>query len=97
MERAPEDQRPPREPFNAWTLELLEVFKKEKVKHFPRPWLPGLGQHIYEIYGDYWAGVAGVIRIMRQLQLILFRIVCQQSRIGINVLQKRTRNGASRS
>lgn len=52
MEQAPEDQRPQREPYNEWALELLEELKSEAVRHFPRPWLHGLGQHIYETYRD---------------------------------------------
>nr|AAB70136.1 Vpr protein [Human immunodeficiency virus 1] len=46
MEQAPEDQGPQRETYNEWTLELLEVLKSEAVRHFPRIWLHGLGQHI---------------------------------------------------
>ena len=57
MEQAPEDQGPQREPYNEWTLELLEELKSEAVRHFPRIWLHNLGQHIYETYGDTWAGV----------------------------------------
>nr|AFC92048.1 vpr protein [Human immunodeficiency virus 1] len=91
MEQAPENRR---EPYNAWTLELLEELKNEAVKHFPRPWLYGLGQYIYETYGDTWAGVQAIIRILQQLLFIHFRIGCQHSRIGI---LQRTRNGASRS
>nr|BAH90735.1 vpr protein [Human immunodeficiency virus 1]BAH90744.1 vpr protein [Human immunodeficiency virus 1] len=34
MERAPEDQGPQREPYNEWTLELLEELKNEAVRHF---------------------------------------------------------------
>nr|ACX34390.1 truncated vpr protein [Human immunodeficiency virus 1] len=52
MEQAPEDQGPQREPYNEWTLELLEELKNEAVRHFPRPWLHGLRQHIYETYKD---------------------------------------------
>nr|AAR02276.1 vpr protein [Human immunodeficiency virus 1] len=95
MEQAPEDQGPQREPYNAWTLELLEELKSEAVKHFPRGWLHGLGQHIYETYGDTWAGVEVIIRILQQLLFIHFRIGCQHSRIGIT-RQGRARNGASR-
>nr|AAL34921.1 vpr protein [Human immunodeficiency virus 1] len=91
MEQAPEDQGPQREPYNEWTLELLEELKQEAVRHFPRPWLHSLGQHIYETYGDTWMGVEALIRILQH-----FRIGCQHSRIGI-ILQRRTRNGASRS
>nr|QOL05401.1 vpr protein [Human immunodeficiency virus 1] len=92
MEQAPEDQGPP----NEWTLELLEELKNEAVRHFPRVWLHGLGQHIYETYGDTWAGVQAIIRILQQLLFIHFRIGCQHSRIGIT-RQRRTRNGANRS
>nr|ABX57680.1 vpr protein [Human immunodeficiency virus 1] len=91
MEQAPEDQGPQR-----WTLELLEELKREAVRHFPRTWLHGLGQYIYETYGDTWEGVEAIIRILQQLLFIHFRIGCQHSRIGIT-LQRRTRNGASRS
>ncbi len=52
MEQAPEDQGPQREPYNEWTLELLEELKNEAVRHFPRPWLHGLGQYIYDTYRD---------------------------------------------
>nr|UDP20132.1 vpr protein [Human immunodeficiency virus 1] len=93
MEQAPEDQGPQRD--NQWTLELLEDLKREAVRHFPRPWLHSLGQYIYETYGDTWAGVEAIIRILQQLLFIHFRIGCQHSRIGI--LQTRARNGASRS
>nr|ADZ35597.1 vpr protein [Human immunodeficiency virus 1]ADZ35601.1 vpr protein [Human immunodeficiency virus 1]ADZ35604.1 vpr protein [Human immunodeficiency virus 1]ADZ35611.1 vpr protein [Human immunodeficiency virus 1]ADZ35614.1 vpr protein [Human immunodeficiency virus 1] len=92
MEQAPEDQGPQRE----WTLELLEELKNEAVRHFPRTWLHGLGEYIYQTYGDTWAGVEAIIRILQQLLFIHFRIGCQHSRIGI-VQQRRTRNGASRS
>nr|QGU21670.1 vpr protein [Human immunodeficiency virus 1] len=96
MEQAPENQRSQREPDNAWTLELLEELKNEAVRHFPRPWLHGLGQYIYEIYGDTWTGVEAIIRILQQMLFIHFRIGCQHSRIGIT-RQRRARNGASRS
>nr|AEK79362.1 vpr protein [Human immunodeficiency virus 1] len=96
MEQAPEDQGPQREPFNEWALELLEDLKNEAVRHFPRIWLHSLGQHIYETYGDTWAGVVVLIRSLQQLLFIHFRIGCQHSRIGITP-QRRARNGASRS
>nr|AFU83681.1 vpr protein [Human immunodeficiency virus 1] len=96
MERAPEDQRPPREPYNAWTLEILEDLKSEAVRHFPRAWLHSLRQNIYETYGDTRAGVEGIIKILQQLLFIHFRIGCQHSRISI-IRQRRARNGASRS
>nr|AET05951.1 vpr protein [Human immunodeficiency virus 1] len=96
MEQAPENQGPSREPYNQWTLELLEELKNEAVKHFSRPWLLGLGQHFYETYGDTWTGVEAMIRSLQQLLFIHFRIGCRHSRIGINY-QRRTRNGASRS
>nr|AYX54254.1 vpr protein [Human immunodeficiency virus 1]AYX54269.1 vpr protein [Human immunodeficiency virus 1]AYX54332.1 vpr protein [Human immunodeficiency virus 1]AYX54348.1 vpr protein [Human immunodeficiency virus 1]AYX54356.1 vpr protein [Human immunodeficiency virus 1] len=96
MEQAPEDQGPQREPYNEWTLELLEELKSEAVRHFPRIWLHGLGQHIYETYGDTWAGVEALIRMLQQLLFIHFRIGCQHSRIGIGQ-RRRARNGASRS
>nr|WEU84927.1 vpr protein [Human immunodeficiency virus 1] len=92
MEQAPEDQGPQREPL----LELLEELKQEAVRHFPRPWLHGLGQYIYETYGDTWAGVEAIVRTLQQLLFVHFRIGCQHSRIGI-VRQRRTRNGAGRS
>nr|AET72373.1 vpr protein [Human immunodeficiency virus 1] len=92
MEQAPEDQGPQREPYNEWTLEL----KREAVRHFPRPWLHSLGQHIYETYGDTWTGVEAIISTLQQLLFIHFRIGCQHSRIGI-LRQRRARNGASRS
>nr|QVG68937.1 vpr protein [Human immunodeficiency virus 1]QVG68945.1 vpr protein [Human immunodeficiency virus 1]QVG68971.1 vpr protein [Human immunodeficiency virus 1]QVG68997.1 vpr protein [Human immunodeficiency virus 1]QVG69539.1 vpr protein [Human immunodeficiency virus 1] len=92
MEQAPEDQGPQRE----WTLELLEELKHEAVRHFPRAWLHSLGQYIYETYGDTWAGVEAIIRILQQLLFIHFRIGCQHSRIGI-IQRRRARNGASRS
>nr|ACF60948.1 vpr protein [Human immunodeficiency virus 1] len=94
MERAPEDQGPQRE--HDWALELLEELKSEAVRHFPRIWLHGLGQHIYETYGDTWTGVEALIRMLQQLLFIHFRIGCQHSRIGITP-QRRARNGASRS
>nr|AFM44545.1 vpr protein [Human immunodeficiency virus 1] len=96
MEQAPEDQGPQREPHNEWTLELLEELKSEAVRHFPRVMLHGLGQHIYETYGDTWAGVEALIRFLQQLLFVHFRIGCQHSRIGIT-RQRRARNGASRS
>nr|QKS74878.1 vpr protein [Human immunodeficiency virus 1] len=96
MERAPEDQGPQREPFNEWTLELLEELKNEAVRHFPRQWLQGLGQHIYDTYGDTWEGVLAIIRIMQLLLFTHFRIGCQHSRIGI-IRGRRGRNGSSRS
>nr|UDP20992.1 vpr protein [Human immunodeficiency virus 1] len=92
MEQAPEDQGPQRNP----ALELLEELKNEAVRHFPRPWLHGLGQYIYETYGDTWEGVEAIIRILQQLLFIHFRIGCQHSRIGI-IPGRRARNGASRS
>nr|ANA85046.1 vpr protein [Human immunodeficiency virus 1] len=96
MERAPEDQGPQREPFNEWTLELLEELKNEAVRRFPRTWLPGLGQHIYNTYGDTWEGVGAIITILHQLLFVHFRIGCQHSRIGI-IRGRRGRNGAGRS
>nr|WCD68034.1 vpr protein [Human immunodeficiency virus 1] len=96
MERAPEDQGPQREPFNEWALELLEELKNESVRHFPRTWLQGLGQYIYETYGDTWEGVMAIIRILQQLLFVHFRIGCQHSRIGI-IRGRRGRNGPSRS
>nr|BAF42555.1 Vpr [Human immunodeficiency virus 1] len=92
MEQAPEDQGPQRE----WTIQLLEDLKSEAVRHFPRPWLLNLGQYIYETYGDTWAGVEAIIRILQQLLFIHFRIGCQHSRIGV-IRQRRARNGTSRS
>nr|QHQ93472.1 vpr protein [Human immunodeficiency virus 1] len=92
MEQAPEDQGPQREPL----IELLEELKQEAVRHFPRPWLHGLGQYIYETYGDTWAGVEAIVRTLQQLLFVHFRIGCQHSRIGV-VRQRRIRNGASRS
>nr|AGO97755.1 vpr protein [Human immunodeficiency virus 1] len=68
MEQAPGDQGPQREPYNEWTLELLEELKNEAVRHFP---------------GDTWAGVEAIIRILQQLMFIHFRIGCHHSRIGI--------------
>nr|QOL05641.1 vpr protein [Human immunodeficiency virus 1] len=96
MEQAPEDQEPQREPYNEWILELLEELKSEAVRHFPRIWLHGLGQHIYETYGDTWEGVEALIRSLQQLIFTHFRIGCRHSRIGI-LQRRRTRNGASRS
>nr|QIU83985.1 vpr protein [Human immunodeficiency virus 1] len=96
MEQAPEDQGPQKEPYNEWTLELLEELKSESVRHFPRPWLHGLGQYIYATYKDTWTGVEALIRILQQLLFTHFRIRCQHSRIGI-IRQRRTRNGSSRS
>ncbi|API70116.1 vpr protein [Human immunodeficiency virus 1] len=93
MEQAPEDQGPQREPHNEWMLELLEELKHEAVKHFPRPWLQGLGQYIYSTYGDTWEGVIAIIRILQQLLFVHFRIGCHHSRIGII---RRGRNGSSR-
>nr|AKV60284.1 vpr protein [Human immunodeficiency virus 1] len=97
MEQAPEDQGPQREPHNEWSLELLEELKHEAVRHFPRSWLHGLGQYIYNTYGDTWEGVEAIIRILQQLLFIhFFRIGCQHSRIGIS-LRSRGRNGPGRS
>nr|AKV60212.1 vpr protein [Human immunodeficiency virus 1] len=97
MEQAPQDQGPQKEPYNAWTLELLEELKSEAVRHFPRVWLHGLGQHIYETYGDTWTGVEAIIRTLQQLLFIhFFRIGCQHSKIGIT-RQRRARNGTGRS
>nr|AYP19725.1 vpr protein [Human immunodeficiency virus 1] len=97
MEQAPEDQGPAREPFNEWSLELLEELKAEAVRHFPRPWLHALGQYIYETYGDTWVGVMAITRILQQLLFTHFRIGCQHSRIGINPRGRGRRNGSSRS
>ncbi|AJG44678.1 vpr protein [Human immunodeficiency virus 1] len=96
MEQAPGDQGPQREPYNEWILELLEELKSEAVRHFPRPWLHGLGQHIYNTYGDTWEGVEAITKTLQQLLFTHFRIGCQHSRIGIT-RQRRVRNGASRS
>nr|AET05961.1 vpr protein [Human immunodeficiency virus 1] len=96
MEQAPEDQGPQREPYNAWTLELLEELKSTAVRHFPRVWLNSLGQYIYETYENTWTGVGVIIRTLQQLLFIHFRIGCRHSRIGID-RQRRARNGASRS
>nr|ADE61220.1 vpr protein [Simian immunodeficiency virus] len=95
MEQAPQDQGPPREPFNEWALETLEELKAEAVRHFPRTWLHQLGQQIYNQYGDTWEGVLAIIRILQQLLFVHFRIGCQHSRIGIS--PQRRRNGTSRS
>nr|QIC96888.1 vpr protein [Human immunodeficiency virus 1] len=91
MEQAPEDQGPQREPHNEWTLELLE-----ELRHFPRPWLHGLGQYIYDTYGDTWEGVEAIIRTLQQLLFVHFRIGCQHSRIGI-IRRRRVRDGSGRS
>nr|ARA72439.1 vpr protein [Human immunodeficiency virus 1] len=96
MEQAPEDQGPQREPFNEWALELLEELKHEAVRHFPRPWLHALGQHIYNTYGDTWEGAGALIRTLQQLLFVHFRIGCSHSRIGIN-RRRRGRDGSSRS
>nr|UST15690.1 vpr protein [Human immunodeficiency virus 1] len=96
MEQAPENQGPQREPYNGWTLELLEELKNEAVRHFPSPWLQNLGQYIYETYGNTWAGVEAITRILQRMLFIHYRIGCHHSRIGI-IRQRRARNGASRS
>nr|AAR26405.1 vpr protein [Human immunodeficiency virus 1] len=96
MEQAPEDQGNQREPYNEWTLELLEELKQEAVRHFPRIWLQSLGQYIYETYGDTWTGVEAIIRILQRLLFIHFRIGCQHSRIGI-IRRRRGRDGSGRS
>nr|AYP19927.1 vpr protein [Human immunodeficiency virus 1] len=96
MEQAPEDQGPQREPYNEWMLELVEDLKHEAVRHFPRPWLQGLGQYVYNTYGDTWEGVEAIIRILQQLLFVHFRIGCQHSRIGI-IRGRRVRDGTSRS
>nr|AVA00088.1 vpr protein [Human immunodeficiency virus 1] len=96
MEQAPENQGPQREPHNQWTLEVLEELKNEAVRHFPSPWLHGLGQYIYNNYGDTWEGVEAIIRTLQQLLFVHFRIRCQHSRIGI-IPGRRGRNGAGRS
>nr|AAC69282.1 vpr protein [Human immunodeficiency virus 1] len=96
MEQAPEDQGPQREPYNAWILDLLEELKHEAVRHFPRPWLHGLGQHIYDTYGDTWEGVEAITRTLQQLLFVHFRIGCHHSRIGI-IRGRRVRDGAGRS
>nr|QHQ93435.1 vpr protein [Human immunodeficiency virus 1] len=96
MEQAPEDQGPQRVPYNAWTLELLEELKNEAVRHFPRSWLHGLRQYIYNNYGDSGEGVEVIIRILQQLLFLHFRIGCQHSRIGI-LPGRRGRKGAGRS
>nr|QHQ93367.1 vpr protein [Human immunodeficiency virus 1] len=95
MEQVPEGQGQQRAP-DAWTLELLEDLKNEAVRHFPRPWLHGLGQYIYDTYGDTLEGVEAIIRTLQQLLFVHFRIGCQHSRIGI-VPGRRGRNGAGRS
>nr|QNH73299.1 vpr protein [Human immunodeficiency virus 1] len=95
MEQAPENQGHTGDTYNEWALELLEDLKNEAVRHFPRIWLHGLGQYIYETYGDTWAGVEALIKMLQQLIFTHFRIGCQHSRIGIT-RQRRTRNGASR-
>nr|QIC94593.1 vpr protein [Human immunodeficiency virus 1] len=95
MEQAPEDQGPQREPYNEWMLELLEDLKHEAVRHFPRPWLQGLGQHIYDTHGDTWEGVEAIVRHLQQLLFVHFRIGCQHSRIGV-IRGRRVRDGASR-
>nr|QFD62439.1 vpr protein [Human immunodeficiency virus 1] len=96
MEQTPEDQGPQREPYIEWTLELLEELKQEAVRHFPRVWLHGLGQYVYERYGDTWTGVEVIIRMLQQLLFTHFRIGCFFFRIGI-IRQRRARNGAGRS
>nr|UTI68346.1 vpr protein [Human immunodeficiency virus 1] len=97
MEQAPEDQGPQREPYNEWALGILEELKNEAVRHFPGPWLQGLGQYIYVTYGNTWTGVEALIRTLQQLLFIHFRIGCRHSRIGIDIRQRRARNGSSRS
>nr|QHI43959.1 vpr protein [Human immunodeficiency virus 1] len=96
MEQAPEDQGPQREPYNEWMLEVLEELKHEAVRHFPRPWLHELGQHIYNTYGDTWEGVVAIIRTLQQLLFVHFRIGCSHSRIGIT-RRRRGRDGSGRS
>nr|ADC80723.1 vpr protein [Human immunodeficiency virus 1] len=96
MEQPPEDQGPQREPYNEWTLELLEELKHEAVRHFPRPWLHALGQQIYNTYGNTWQGAAVLMRTLQRLLFVHFRIGCQHSRIGI-LRRRRGRDGSSRS
>ncbi|AAO47201.1 vpr protein, partial [Human immunodeficiency virus 1] len=99
VEQVSEDQGPAREPFNEWTIQLLEELKTEAVRHFPRPWLHGLGQYIYETYGDTWEGVMAIIRILQQILFTHYRIGCQHSRIGIipsNTRGRGRRDGSSR-
>nr|AJP61663.1 vpr protein [Human immunodeficiency virus 1] len=95
MEQAPEDQVPQREPYNEWTLKLLEGLKAGTVRHFPRPWLHTLVQYIYETYGDTWAGVEALLRILQQLLFGHFRIGCQY-RI-IRFVPPRRENESSKS
>nr|AFU83799.1 vpr protein [Human immunodeficiency virus 1] len=96
MEQAPEDQGPQREPYNEWALELLEDLKSEAARHCPRPWLHSLGQYIYETYGDTWAGVGAITRILQQMLFIHFRLGCHRIIIRI-IRQRRARNAANRS
>nr|UEC95472.1 vpr protein [Human immunodeficiency virus 1] len=96
MEQPPKNQGPQRKPYNKWTLKLLEELKQKAVRHFPKPWLHGLGQYIYKTYRNTWAEVKAIIKTLQQLLFIHFKIECQHSRIGI-LRQRRARNGASRS
>nr|QUB07003.1 vpr protein [Simian immunodeficiency virus] len=98
MEQIPTNEGPPREPFNEWTLGLLEELKQEAIKHFPRPWLQQLGQLVYDTYGDTWEGVTAIIRILQQVIFVHYRIGCHHSRIGILPPSRRgRRNGPNRS
>nr|AIM19559.1 vpr protein [Human immunodeficiency virus 1] len=96
MEQAPEDQGPQREPYNEWTLELLEEWQSDMERHSDRLGPQNLGQHIYETYGDTWARLKTVIKVPRQSLVAPPRIGCRHSRIGVT-RQRRARNGASRS
>nr|AAY25727.1 vpr protein [Human immunodeficiency virus 1] len=95
MKQAPEGG-PQRAPYNKWTLKLLKKLKNKAVRHFPRPWLHGLRQFIYDNYGDTWEGVKAIIKILQQLLFVHFRIGCQHSRISI-IPGKKSRNKSSRS
>ncbi|AFM85332.1 vpr protein [Simian immunodeficiency virus] len=93
MEQAPENQGPPREPWNQWLLDTLEEIKNEAMRHFPRNTLQNIGNWVFQNYGDSWEGVQVLITLLQKALFTHYRYGCAHSRIGIGP----RRNGASRS
>ncbi|AFV26278.1 vpr protein [Simian immunodeficiency virus] len=81
-EHPPEDEGPPREPWDAWVVDVLEEIKEEALKHFDPRLLTALGNYIYDRHGDTLEGAGELIKILQRALFIHFRAGCLHSRIG---------------
>nr|AJA39857.1 vpr protein [Simian immunodeficiency virus] len=82
MERPPEDEGPPREPYDEWLIDTLVEIQEEALKHFDRRLLHNVGSWVYERYGDSLEGVQKLITILQRALFLHFRYGCQEGRLG---------------